>query len=54
MRRYLVVANRTLLGDPSLGRLKECLAAGACQFHRISRTFGLPVSTVGVAAKAPA
>ena len=33
MRRYLIVANQTLLGDPLLGRVKECLAAGPCQFH---------------------
>lgn len=33
MRRYLVVANQTLLGDPLLGRVRECLAAGPCQFH---------------------
>ena len=35
MRRYLVVANQTLLGDPLLGRLTECLAAGRCQFHLV-------------------
>jgi len=33
MRRYLVVANQTLLGGPLLGRVQECLAAGPCQFH---------------------
>lgn len=35
MRRYLVVANQTLLGDPLLGRIQECLAAGPCQFHLV-------------------
>ena len=35
MRRYLVVANRTLLGDPLLARIKECLAVGPCQFHLV-------------------
>jgi hypothetical protein len=33
MRRYLVVANQTLLGDPLLARVSECVAAGPCQFH---------------------
>lgn len=33
MRRYLIVANQTLLGDPLLDRVRECLAAGPCQFH---------------------
>lgn len=35
MRRYLVVANQTLLGDPLLGRIKEILNAGPCQFHLV-------------------
>lgn len=35
MRRYLVVANQTLLGDLLLGRIRECLAAGPCQFHLV-------------------
>jgi len=35
MRRYLVVANQTLLGDPLLGRIRDCLAAGPCQFHLV-------------------
>jgi hypothetical protein len=35
MRRYLVVANQTLLGDPLLVRIKECLAAGPCAFHLV-------------------
>lgn len=33
MRRYLIVANRTLLGDPLLARVRHCLEAGPCQFH---------------------
>ena len=33
MRRYLIVANQTLLGDPLLARVRECLAAGPCEFH---------------------
>jgi hypothetical protein len=33
VRRYLIVANRTLLGDPLLARVKECVAAGPCEFH---------------------
>ncbi len=35
MRRYLIVANRTLLGAPLLARVKECLAAGPCEFHLV-------------------
>ncbi len=35
MRRYLVVANQTLLGDPLLGRIRECLAGGPCHFHLV-------------------
>jgi hypothetical protein len=35
MRRYLVVANQTLLGDQLLVRIQECLAAGPCQFHLV-------------------
>jgi hypothetical protein len=33
MRRYLVVANQTLLGDPLVSKIRECLAAGPCRFH---------------------
>lgn len=33
MRRYLIVANQTLLGEPLLDRVRECLAAGPSQFH---------------------
>jgi hypothetical protein len=35
MRRYLVVANQTLLGDPLLARIHECLVAGPCEFHLV-------------------
>ncbi len=35
MRRYLVVANQTLLGDLLLGRIRECLAGGPCHFHLV-------------------
>jgi hypothetical protein len=35
MRRYLVVANQTLLGDALLGRIRERLAAGPCQFYLV-------------------
>ncbi len=35
MRRYLVVANQTLLGGPLLTRVQGCLAAGPCQFHLV-------------------
>jgi hypothetical protein len=33
MRRYLVVGNQTLGGDPLRAKLQEKLAEGACQFH---------------------
>ena len=33
MRRYLVVANRTLLGPHLLERIAECKAADQCSFH---------------------
>jgi GABA permease len=33
MRRYLVVANRTLGGGHLLAKVRECLAAGPCEFH---------------------
>ena len=33
MRRYLVVANRTLGGNHLTAKVRECLAAGPCQFH---------------------
>jgi hypothetical protein len=33
MRRYLVVANRTLGGGHLLAKVRECLVAGACEFH---------------------
>lgn len=35
MRRYLVVANQTLLGEALLARVRECIAAGPCQFHLV-------------------
>ncbi len=35
MHRYLIVANQTLLGDPLLVRVKECLASGPCQFYLV-------------------
>lgn len=35
MRRYLVVANQTLLGDQLLGQITERMAAGPCQFHLV-------------------
>jgi hypothetical protein len=35
VRRYLIVANQTLLGAPLLARVKECLAAGPCEFHLV-------------------
>lgn len=33
MRRYLVVANRTLGGEHLAALVRECLAAGPCTFH---------------------
>lgn len=33
MRRYLVVANQTLLGDHLFAEIRGRLAAGPCQFH---------------------
>jgi hypothetical protein len=33
MRRYLVVANQTLLGDHLVAKIRECLLAGPCQFY---------------------
>jgi hypothetical protein len=35
MRRYVVVANQTLLGDQLVARIRECLASGPCQFHLV-------------------
>lgn len=35
MRRYLIVANQTLLGEALLARVRECLAAGPCEFHLV-------------------
>jgi cell pole-organizing protein PopZ len=33
MRRYLVVANRTLGGSHLMAKVRECVAAGPCEFH---------------------
>jgi len=33
MRRYLVVANRTLGGAHLTDKVRECVAAGPCEFH---------------------
>lgn len=33
MRRYLVVANQTLGGEHLKEKVRECLAAGPCEFH---------------------
>lgn len=33
MRRYLVVANKTLGGEHLMNMLRECVAAGPCSFH---------------------
>jgi len=33
MRRYLVVANRTLGGNHLTAKVRECLAAGPSEFH---------------------
>jgi hypothetical protein len=46
MRHYLVVANQTLLGDPLVERVKECLAAGPCRFHLVVPATHAPGRTV--------
>jgi GABA permease len=33
VRRYLVVANRTLGGEHLVEKVRECMAAGPCRFH---------------------
>jgi GABA permease len=33
MRRYLVVANRTVGGEHLVEKVRECMAAGPCRFH---------------------
>jgi hypothetical protein len=33
MRRYLVVANRTLGGEHLMQKVRECMAQGECEFH---------------------
>ena len=35
MRRYLVVANQTLGGEHLEIKVRECLAAGPCEFHLV-------------------
>jgi len=35
MARYLVVANQTLGGDQLEAKVRECVAAGACEFHLV-------------------
>lgn len=35
MRRYLIVANQTLLGEPLLAKVRECLLVGPCEFHLV-------------------
>ena len=35
MRRYLVVANQTLAGEPLVSRIRELSRAGACSFFLI-------------------
>lgn len=49
MRRYLVVANKTLLGDALLARLRDCLVAGPSRFHLVVPATHVPgqVRTVG-------
>ena len=46
MRRYLVVANQTLLGEPLLARIRKCLAAGPCHFHLVVPAAHVPERTV--------
>ena len=46
MRRYLVVANQTILGGPLLVRIPESIAVGPCQSHHAvpaSRTHAPPL-----------
>jgi hypothetical protein len=35
MRRYLIVANQTLLGEALFDRVRQCIAAGPCAFHLV-------------------
>jgi len=35
MRRYLVVANQTLGGQPLVDKVRELMAGGPCQFHLV-------------------
>ncbi len=49
MRHYLVVAGQTLLGDPSLPRVRDCPPTGPCPFHVVmpSQVARGAVSTAG-------
>jgi hypothetical protein len=42
MRRYLIVANRTLGGQQLIEKVRDCLAAGPARFHAV-----VPVAPVG-------
>ena len=35
MRRYLIVAHKTLIGKHLLDHVKQCMAEGPCQFHLV-------------------
>ncbi len=35
MRRYLIVAHKTLIGEHLLHHVKQCMAEGPCQFHLV-------------------
>lgn len=35
MRRYLIVAHKTLIGEHVLDHVKKCMAEGPCQFHLV-------------------
>ena len=35
MRRYLIVAHKTLIGEHLLDHVKQCMADGPCQFHLV-------------------
>lgn len=51
MRHYLIVANQTLLGDPLLARVTECMAAGPCDFHVVVPATHAPGRPVQVEAR---
>jgi len=42
MRRFLVVANRTLGGEHLTAKVKECLEAGPCTFHVVVPVYHPP------------